>query len=62
MEEKCEELQVPIGTLKSISFSISNNKDLVSAALNNISSAVNVCVKPKLIVNGIYIYIYIYIF
>lgn len=34
MEEECEELQVPMGTLKSIRFSISNNKDRVSAALN----------------------------
>ncbi|KAJ4877071.1 DNA-directed RNA polymerase IV subunit 1 [Raphanus sativus] len=39
MEEKCEEIQVPMGTLKSISFSISNNKDLKNMSAMEVEAA-----------------------
>ncbi|KAF8095702.1 hypothetical protein N665_0325s0005 [Sinapis alba] len=39
MEEECEELQVPMGTLKSIRFSISNNKDRKNMAVMDVEAA-----------------------
>ncbi|CAN6970992.1 unnamed protein product [Brassica rapa subsp. trilocularis] len=39
MEEKCEELEVPMGTLKSISFSISNNKDRKNMSVMEVEAA-----------------------
>ncbi|CAF2134235.1 BnaA03g54760D [Brassica napus] len=39
MEEECEELQVPMGILKSIRFSISNNKDRKNMAVMDVEAA-----------------------
>ncbi|CAA7059002.1 unnamed protein product [Microthlaspi erraticum] len=39
MEEECEELQVPTGTLKSIGFSISNNKDRANMSAITVEAA-----------------------
>ncbi|KAJ4871164.1 DNA-directed RNA polymerase IV subunit 1 [Raphanus sativus] len=39
MEEECEELEVPMGTLKSIRFSISSNKDRKNMAVMDVEAA-----------------------